>query len=106
MSATSAARRLAPRESPDPHDALGAALDDAIARLLPVVVAPPAHRVALRDALLALLAALDRHDPLPLAAVERALAPLEFTSAQLAPARDPAVAALRVLLDRARALAA
>ncbi|GLC25801.1 hypothetical protein [Roseisolibacter agri] len=102
MSASSAARRSAPD---DPRDALCAALDDAITRLLPLVAAPPGYRAVLRAALLALLAALERRDrQLPLAPAERALVPLEFAGARDGADGDAALAALRALLDRARGL--
>ena len=90
----------------DPADALGAALDDALARMVPTLAAPPEHRATLRAALLALLAALDQHDPLPVAEAERAFAPLETEASRAGAAFDPALATLRALLDRARALAA
>lgn len=90
---------------PDPRDALSAAIDDALARVLPALDAPPAHRAVLRGALLTLVAALDRRAPaLPLAAAERALAPLEFAAARPGAAAAPALAALRGLLDRAAVL--
>jgi hypothetical protein len=104
MHATSAAHRPIPH---DPRDALCAALDDAITRLLPAVAAPPRYRLVLREALLSLLEALDRGArDLPLAAADRALLALEFAGARDGADAGAALAELRTLIDRARGLAA
>jgi hypothetical protein len=98
--------------APDARLALGAAAEDALTRIVPALEAgaPTPQTRALAGALRGLGTALDRREgadaaPLAasLAALERALLPLE-TSAAGSPGELAELAAVRLVLERAAAL--